>query len=69
MESQEKLRVLRDVFDIEWSEECDEDLVSLTRAVLTDEACEWYDDEAFIEMLLDELPDEHGVWEFIKLED
>jgi hypothetical protein len=71
MDSEQRLSVLQEVLDVDWSivnTSMDEDLLKFVRAVVTDEVQAWYDDDAFIDVLLDNFPDDHPLWEFIRLD-
>ncbi len=71
MESEQKLQILRDVFDIDWAQAdkpVEGALSRYTRAVVTDNRVLFYEDEEFINIIMDEFPDDHPLWEFIVLE-
>jgi hypothetical protein len=71
MDTDEKLQIMSDVFDITWDEyehDVNEDLVRFTRAVVTDACFSWYDDDPFIDILMDNFDDEHGLWQYISID-
>ena len=71
MESNQKLQILRDVFDIDWTqadESVEGPLSRYAKAVVTDNKVLFYEDEEFINIIMDEFPDDHALWEFIILE-
>ena len=71
MESEKKLEILQEVFDVPWDdvdEPMDESLRRFTQAVVTDGLAAWYDDDVFIDTLMDNFPDDHPLWQFIRLE-
>ncbi len=71
MESTQKLQILRDVFDVDWTktdESVDTALARFTRGVVTDDKVVFFDDEEFINIIMDEFPDDHALWEFITLD-
>ena len=71
MDSEEKLQILRDVHDVDWStmdEPVAADLVRFTGGVIADSAPTWYDNAPFIDRLMDEFSDDHEIWDFITLD-
>lgn len=71
MESEEKIKVLQDLFSVDWDgydEDMSDKLVRYVSSLLNDYKCIWHDDEPFIEVLLDEFSDDHTLWSFIELE-
>ncbi len=71
MEAEEKITVLHDVFDVDWNQTDSpvaEDLKRFTHGVPTDHKYTWYDDDVFINILMDEFPDDHPLWGFIILD-
>lgn len=71
MESKDKLKVLQDVFEVDWNEveqDVNADLVRFTKAVVRGDKYTWYDDDPFIEALLDNFNDEDPLWQYIALD-
>lgn len=71
MENTQKLQILRDVFDVDWTqtdESVDAPLARYAQAVVTDDKALFYDDEEFINIIMDNFPDTHPLWEFITLD-
>lgn len=71
MDHEEKLQLLQDVLDIDWAQtdaSVSDDIVRLTRGILNDMQYTWYDDDVFINILLDEFADDHPVWAYIILD-
>ena len=73
MDCTEKVQVLQEVFDVDFASITEapmgEDLTLFTKAVVNDYCLRWYDDEPFIEALMDSFPYDHPLWEFISLEE
>ncbi len=72
MESEDKITLLQEVLlNIDWNQtdvDVTADLVKFTRCVVTDNRGKWYTDDTFIDMLMDEFPDDYVVWDYIILD-
>ena len=72
MEAQEKVIILQDVYDIEemfdstfTEDQVLDSLLKFTKDVLHDELGEWDSEDKFIDILLDNFPDDHPLWNYI----
>ena len=72
MEAEQKITILQDVYDIEeifddtYTEyDVLESLERFTRDVLHDQLGHWDSEDKFIDILLDNFPDDHDLWDHI----
>lgn len=73
MNSDQKLQILKDVFDIDWDTATDDpniaaDLLRLVKAVVGGDPAVWWVDDPFIEILMDNFTDTELVWQCIRLD-